>query len=89
MNLTGYRRQKRIRQETGKLQITIPNILANRLRAIHATAILGESHSTALETLILEILDNFIVDHRSNKPPAVPERHQARRGDDEAFIYHV
>ena len=83
MNLNGNRRND---ATTGPIKLTIVGKMADRLRAVHATAIEGEGpygcHLTSLDTMILQILDNFLVDQRSNKLRDDPSRHWARHGDD-------
>lgn len=88
MNLNGYRRAQ---LNDGPITVKVTGKLAARLRELHATATIGEGpygcHVTALETYILQIIDDFVMEHRSNKCPIDETRHWARHGD-EALTFH-
>lgn len=83
MNLNGNRRND---ATAGPIKITITGKMADRLRAVHAQSIVGEGpygcNRTSLNTMIHQVLDNFLIDQRSNKLRLDPARYYDRNGED-------
>lgn len=48
----------------------------------------NESRTTPLQW-VTEVLEDFLREHRSGKPPAASDSRFEDRNDDEATIYHV
>ena len=85
MNLNGWRREQPV---NGPIKLNVTGKLADKLRAIHAEAIIGceRGGRTSLEQYIMEILDSFVVEHRSNRLRDDPSRFYERNGDDAMHV---
>lgn len=81
MNIGGWRREQ---EQAGPIRLTVPQRMADRLRAIHAESQLGCAYGgrTSLEQYCLHVIEWFLVDHRSGKVPNDPLRHTERNGCD-------
>lgn len=81
MDLTGWRRSE---SDKGPIHVTIQGKLADRIRALHRISIEGTSCGgrTSIEQWVVEVVDSFVVEHRSNKLRLDASRHDDRNGSD-------
>ncbi|MDH5667845.1 MAG: hypothetical protein OEY86_07540 [Nitrospira sp.] len=83
MNLNGFRRSD---NKERTIKLTVPAKLAERVRVLHKISTLGEGpygcHVTSIETWLLQIIDNFVVENRSGKFRDDPTRYHDRNGED-------
>lgn len=82
-------RKKRVRRDqpttfcsigargVGPIKITIDGVLAERLRDLHEV-----SRGSSIQQWCVEALESWVMDHRSNKPPADESRYWDRNGCD-------
>lgn len=86
MNLNGYRREQPVH---GPIKLSVTGRLADKLRALHAESQIGCDPGVwrnSIEQYIIEILDIFVVEHRSCKAKLDPDRHWERNGDDASHV---